>query len=72
MESFGRPQLTALEKWFEYKSDGSFNGTTINIREIELDKNADEATWNATTEIYGATGQLINTVCATATATRFE
>jgi len=68
----GGRSYTTLEKWFEYKSDGSFNGTTINMREIELDKNADEATWTATTQFFNATGQLINTVCATAIATRFE
>jgi hypothetical protein len=68
----GGSSYSSLEQWFEYKSDGSFNGTAINMREIELDKNADEATWTATTEFFNVTGQLINSGCATATATRFE
>jgi hypothetical protein len=68
----GGRSYTALEKWFEYTATGSFNGTTVITREIELSKDTDEYTATATTQVYNAMGQLINTGCATATATRFE
>ena len=59
-------------KFVEYSAAGSFNGTTVLTREIELSANADDFTATTTTEVFNATGQLINTVCATSTATRFE
>ena len=59
-------------KFIEYSAAGSFNGTTVLTREIELSANADDFTATTTTEVFNAAGQLINTVCATATATRFE
>jgi hypothetical protein len=68
----GGSSYTTLEKWFEYTAAGTFNGTTVITREIELGKNADEYTSTATVQFYNAAGQLFNTVCATATATRFE
>jgi hypothetical protein len=68
----GGRSYTALEKFIEYTAVGGFNGTEVITREIELNKNSDEATWTATVDIYNAAGQLINTACATATATRFE
>jgi hypothetical protein len=68
----GGSSYTALEKFIEYTAAGGFNGTTVLTREIELGKNADEYTATATSEVFNAAGQLINTGCATATATRFE
>jgi hypothetical protein len=68
----GGSSYTTLEKWFEYTAAGTFNGTTVITREIELSKDADEYTATASTQVYNATGQLINTGCATSTATRFE
>ena len=59
-------------KFIEYSVAGSFNGTTVLTREIELSANADDFTATTTTEVFNAAGQLINTVCATSTATRFE
>jgi hypothetical protein len=59
-------------KFIEYTAAGSFNGTTVITREIELGKNADEFTATTTSEVFNATDQLISTGCATSTATRFE
>jgi hypothetical protein len=67
----GRSYATHHE-FIEYDAAGSFNGTTVLTREIELSENADDFTATTTTEVYNAAGQLINTVCATSTATRFE
>jgi hypothetical protein len=68
----GGRSYTTLEKWFEYIAASMFNGTTVITREIELSKDADEYTATASTQVYNAMGQLINTGCATSTATRFE
>jgi len=67
----GRSYATHHE-FIEYSAAGSFNGTTVLTREIELSANADDFTATTTTEVFNAAGQLINTVCATSTATRFE
>jgi hypothetical protein len=67
----GRSYNTHHE-FIEYNAAGAFNGTTVLTREIELSENADDFTATTTTEVYDAAGQLINTVCATSTATRFE
>jgi hypothetical protein len=67
----GRNYATHHE-FIEYDAAGSFNGTTVLTREIELSENTDDFTATTTTEVYNAAGQLINTVCATSTATRFE
>ena len=70
----GGNSFTALEEFIDYSAfgPGTFNGTEVITREIELSKNADEYTSTAMGEVYNAAGQLINTTCATATATRFE
>jgi hypothetical protein len=68
----GGSSYTALEKFIDYTAAGGFNGTEVITREIELSKNTDEYTATATTEVFNAAGQLINTGCATSTATRFE
>jgi hypothetical protein len=68
----GGSSYTTLEKWFEYTATGAFNGTTVITREIELSKDADEYTATASTQVYNAIGQLVNTGCATSTALRFE
>jgi len=67
----GRSYSTHHE-FIEYDAAGNFNGTTILTREIELSENADDFTATTTTQVYNTAGQLINTVCATSTATRFE
>jgi len=68
----GGSSYATREKWFEYTMTGMFNGTTVITREIELSKKADEYAATASTEVYNTMGQLINTGCATSTATRFE
>jgi hypothetical protein len=67
-----RRAMAALPVADLHTAAGTFNGTTVITREIELGKNADEYTSTATVQFYNAADQLINTVCATATATRFE
>jgi hypothetical protein len=62
----------AVHKWIEYTAAGGDNGTMVVTREIELSKNGDKFTANATSEVFNAAGQLISTGCATSTATRFE
>ena len=68
----GGRSYTALEKFIDYNAAGGFSGTEIITREIVLNKNTDEYTAIATTEVYDAADHLIRTGCATATATRFE
>jgi hypothetical protein len=68
----GGSSYTSRETGNEYTAAGAFNGTVVVTREIELAKDADEYTNTAISEFYNAAGQLINTVCATGTATRFE
>ena len=59
-------------KFIEYSAAGTFNGTTVLTREIELSKTGDEFTATTTFENFDANDQLFNTGCATSTATRFE
>ena len=68
----GERSYATHHEFIEYDAAGSFNGTTVLTREIELSENTDDFTATTTTEVYNAAGQLINTVCATSTATRFE
>jgi hypothetical protein len=68
----GGRSYTTHHEFIEYDAAGGFNGTTILTREIELSENADDFTATTTTEVYNTAGQLINIVCATSTATRFE
>ena len=67
----GGTSYTTLEKWFEYTAAGTFIGTTVNTREIELSKDADKYAATASTQVYNAMGQLINTeLCASSSAKR--
>ena len=70
----GERSYAALEKFIDYSGfgPGTFSGTEVITREIELSKNCDEYTSTATTDVYDAADQLIRTACAAATATRFE
>ena len=68
----GGRSYTSHHKFIEYTAAGSFNGTTVLTREIELSTNADEFTATTTSEVFNAADQLISTGCATSTATRFE
>jgi hypothetical protein len=68
----GGRSYTTHHEFIEYDAAGNFNGTTVLTREIELSENADDFTATTTTQIYNTAGQLINTVCATSIATRFE
>jgi hypothetical protein len=67
----GRSYATR-HKSIEYSTTGTFNGTTVITREIELSKTGDEFTATTTFENFDVNDQLFNTGCATSTATRFE
>jgi hypothetical protein len=68
----GGRSYVAVHKWIEYTAAGGDNGTEVVTREIELSENGDNFTARATSELFNAAGQLINTGCATSTGTRFE
>jgi hypothetical protein len=67
----GRSYATRHEL-IEYSAAGTFNGTTVITRDIELSNTGDEFTATTTFENFDANDQLFNTGCATSTATRFE
>jgi hypothetical protein len=66
----GGRSYSTLHKSIEYSAAGTFNGTTVLTREIELSKTGDEFTATTTFENFDANDQLFNTGCATSTATR--
>jgi len=68
----GGRSYSTRHKFIEYSATGTFNGTTVITREIELSKTGDEFTATTTSENFDANDQLFNTNCATSTATRFE
>ena len=70
----GGSRYSSLSKFLLYSTFGpaAINGTQVLTREMELNKTADEYTNTATAKTYDTSGNLINTVCVTATATRFE
>ena len=70
----GGSRYSSLSKFLLYSTFGpaAINGTQVLTREIELNKTADEYTNTATAKTYDTSGNLINTVCVTATATRFK
>jgi len=68
----GGRSYSTLHKSIEYSAAGTFNGTTVITRELELSKTGDEFTATTTFENFDANDQLFNTGCATSTATRFE
>lgn len=67
----GRSYATR-HKSIEYSTTGTFNGTTVITREIELSKTGNEFTATTNFENFDVNDQLFNTGCATSTATRFE
>ena len=68
----GGRRYSTFHKIIDYSTAGTFNGTTVLTREIELSKTGDEFTATTTFENFDANDQLFNTNCATSTATRFE
>jgi len=70
----GGRNYSAVHEFIEYSAFGpnTFNGTAVVAREIELSKNGDEFTATATSKVFDKNDNLINTGCATSTATRFE
>jgi hypothetical protein len=69
----GGRSYSSFTKFIVYSEFGpnTFNGTETLTRQIEF-KNADEYTVTATGRVYDPDGNLTNTVCATATATRVK
>jgi hypothetical protein len=63
---------TAVDRFYEFKTDGSFAGTSVITRDIELSSNADEYTAPSISEFYNPTGQLVSTTCSTTAATRLD
>jgi hypothetical protein len=68
----GGRSYTTHHEIIEYSAAGTFNGTTVITREIELSETGDEFTATTTFRNFNANDQLFNTGCATPTATRFE
>ena len=48
----GGHSYTSHHKYIEYSAAGSFNGTTVLTRELELSANADEFTATTTSEVF--------------------
>ena len=69
----GGRSYSSFTKFIVYSEFGpnTFNGIETLTRQIEF-KNADEYTVTATGRVYDPDGNLTNTVCATATATRVK
>jgi hypothetical protein len=63
---------TAVDRFFEFGADGSFAGTSVITRDIELSSNADEYTAPSISEFYNPAGQLVSTTCSTTAATRLD
>ena len=63
---------TAVDRFYEFKTDGSFAGTSVITRDIELNSNADEYTAPSISELYNPAGQLVSTTCSTTAATRLD
>jgi hypothetical protein len=63
---------TAVDRFYEFKTDGSFAGTSVITRDIELSSNADEYTAPSISEFYNPAGQLVSTTCSTTAATRLD
>lgn len=66
----GGPNYTAVMKFFRFNRDGSFAGTDRITRTIELSDDGKEFAATAFVEIFDIDDKLIQTGCATETATR--
>lgn len=63
---------TAVDRFYEFNTDGSFAGTSVITRDIELSSNADEYTAPSISEFYNPAGQLVSTTCSTTAAIRLD
>jgi hypothetical protein len=68
----GGQSYSAVFRFFRFNPDGSFAGTRRVARTIELSDDSNQFTTTATDEIFDANDVLIQTGCATETATRLE
>ena len=68
----GGQSYSAVFRFFRYNADGSFAGTRRVERTIELSQDSNEFTAAASDEIFDANGNLLQSGCATETATRLE
>ena len=68
----GGHTYSAVSETFIFNPAGAWIQTHRLTRTIEVDNNADEFTETVNLEIFGTTGNLIATGCATSVATRLE
>ena len=67
----GSQNYSFRELSYKYDSNGAFLGPLVLTANVEL-TNANSFTYNATIQIFDANGNLSETRCGRATATRFE
>jgi hypothetical protein len=68
----GRQRYVGKFMFFTFNPNGSPSGFFKIFQNIQLSNSGDELTDNATFEIHDASGNLVSSGCARATATRFE
>jgi hypothetical protein len=68
----GGRRYSAVFRFFRFNPDGSFAGTRKVTRTIELSRDENEFTATASDELFDANDNVIETGCATETATRLE
>lgn len=68
----GGRSYSAVFRFFRFNPDGSFAGHRRVARTIELSQDSNEFTATASDEIFDANDNLVQTGCATETATRLE
>ncbi len=68
----GGLSYSSVFRFFRFNADGTFAGTRRVARTIELSEDANEFIATASFEVFDANDNLIQTGCATETATRLE
>lgn len=71
-QHLGGRSYSAVFRFFRFNTDGSFAGSRKVTRTIILSRDANEFTATASDELFDANDNLIQTGCATETATRLE
>ncbi len=71
-QHLGGRSYSAVFRFFRFNTDGSAAGSRKVTRTIELSRDANEFTATASDELLDANDNLIQTGCATETATRLE
>lgn len=68
----GGRRYDAMFMFFRFNPDGSFAGTTRITQDIRLGRDGDELAVTITLEVLAINNDVIATVCATGTGTRFQ